>query len=301
MMTAAELGQSLAAEGRPVHEHDGVWWVSRGALFCQTVHEFQVLTPGVARPSRRKALVGYSHQVPPGESASRHLDFLILEEEPLRQFGIECLGKGRRNTVRRGLKDLAIEPIREIEGLLGELQRISADQAARQRNAGYASRGPEYFFQQSERWRKEMREEFGRKGARWWGAWRQGRLVAFVTTLAVDGVFYVRTAKSETASLRSCPNDALYFEMLAYAKEHPGIVRVVNGNPIRPSLDRFKEEFGFRKARIPYFTTPMCLFATTKAIRAALSTARSSWRSRRQGGPGYTTGAEARREEAQGT
>lgn len=282
MMTSAELGRALAAEGKPVHENDGVWWISRGPLFCQTVHDFQALVPGAARPARRRALVGYSHQMPPGGTPSRYLEFLILEEEPLRRFGFQSLGKGRRNTVRRGLKDFSIAPILEIEYLLDDMQRVSADQAARQLQAGNAKRSPAYFYQRNEQWRREMRHEFERKGARWWGAWREGRLAAFITTLAVDGVLHVRTAKSETESLRSCPNDGLYFEMLSDAGRRTDVVKVVNGNPIRPSLDRFKEEFGFRKTLIPYYTKPMRLFSTAKALRTGFAAAYEWWRSSRQ-------------------
>jgi hypothetical protein len=284
----------LAAEGKPVHEHDGVWWTSRGPLYCQTVNDFQVIAPGTARPARRRALVGYSHQVPPGERASRYLEFLILDEEPLRRFGIESLGRGRRNTVRRGLKDLSIRPILEINDLLDDMLRISADQAARQLSAGYANRSPEYFYQRHERWRREMRAEFERKGARWWGAWREGRLVAFITTLAVDGVLLVRTTKSETASLKHCPNDGLYFAMLADAGKRPDVVRVVNGNPLRPSLDKFKVEFGFRRVAVPYYTTPMALFSKTKALRARLAAARDWFRSLRQDESGPGEGIAAR-------
>lgn len=263
-MTSDEFGSALLAAGKPVHKNDGVWWMSRGPLFCQTLNEFEALTPGSARPSGSKALAGYSHQVRERSQGTREVQFLLLRGDELKGFSIDQLDKGRRNTVRKGLKSVQVTEVTDLEPLWEDLRRIVNSQATRQVSKGQSR---SMMIEGKERiaaWRREMREEFSLPGASWWEARHAGRLVAYVTTLAIGADLLFRTTKSETEALGLCPMDALYFRVLEDAAQRPEISRVINGTPIRPSLDRFKEEFGFRCVAIPYYTSPQWAFLFAK-------------------------------------
>jgi hypothetical protein len=59
--------------------------------------------------------------------------------------------------------------------------------------------------------------------------------------------------KNHTEFLKLCPSDAIYFTALEAASRAGTVSRIVNGGPMRPSLNRFKEQFLFKQTSTPYF------------------------------------------------
>ena len=72
-------------------------------------------------------------------------------------------------------------------------------------------------------------------------------------TLQVADVLFIMSMKNHTQFLKLCASDATYFTALEEASRSGSVTRIVNGGPMRPSLDRFKEQFLFKRTPIPYY------------------------------------------------
>ena len=94
---------------------------------------------------------------------------------------------------------------------------------------------------------------FTLSGWQWWGAFAQGQLVAYMRTLQVADVLFIMSMKNHTQFLKLCGSDAIYFTALEAASRSGSVSRIVNGGPMRPSLDRFKEQFLFKCTSTPYY------------------------------------------------
>ena len=61
--------------------------------------------------------------------------------------------------------------------------------------------------------------------------------------------------------------DALYFTVLSAAAADPACTRILNGRPMHPSLNHFKEQFLFAAVDCPYFSTHAGLMEWGKRMR----------------------------------
>ena len=251
MLSEAEFAREQEKLGLRIHQNGGVWWEQVNRMYCKPAFEFQVLRPGTARPHLRHALLGYSHQVPEASLGNRTVRFMILEGDDLRGFDIPRLSVKKRNQVRKGLDQCEVRPLDEIESHLEQMRLINMSQAARQDRVDVP---PEYYEQKAEAWRRQIRLYFSHAGYRWSGAFRDGTLIAYLSTLSVAGVTFVQVVKSHTDHLISCPVDALYYKALLGASRDPGCQMVVNGGPANRGLDHFKEQFLFRPRPFSYYT-----------------------------------------------
>jgi hypothetical protein len=239
--------------GCRLHLSGGVWWERQQPCYAKPAFEFQSFMPGAAKPSRKRGFFIYSHQVPSPATANRFVDWMILEGEDLMQFSLARLRSEKRNQVRKGLKNCEVRIITDIEPHLEQALQINATQAKRHMATGWFTRSTAYFSRHIEAWKTETRLHFSLPGWQWWGAFVQGRLAAYMRTLQVADVLFIMSMKNHTDFLKLCSSDAIYFTALEEASRSGSANRIVNGGPMRPSLDHFKEQFLFKRTATPYF------------------------------------------------
>jgi len=261
--------------GRRVHEHEGLWWATVQPFYCKPLFEFRPFAKGAARPSRGKSLFGYSHQVPTREEANRIVTYMVLEGDDLRSFRSERLKASKRNQVKKGLTHCAVRTILDVEPLLERMRAINVVQARRFENLG--ERGgfrPSIDYEShAEEWRSETRREFSHRGKRWWGAFKDEVLVAYLVAVTAGQTRIIGAVKSDPAFLQYCPVDALYFRVLEEASQNKTCLQVVNGGTHgeRPGLTHFKEQFLFSQKEVPYFTSNETLLRLGRKAATSLS------------------------------
>jgi hypothetical protein len=245
--------QKRKSLGCKLHYSGGVWWERQQPFYAKPAFEFQSLVPGMARPDRKKGFFVYSHQVPSPELGNRLVDWMILEGEDLQQFSMARLRSEKRNQVRKGLKNCEVRTVTDLEPHLDQALQINATQAERHMATGWFTRSSAYFARHAQAWKAETRLHFSLPGWQWWGAFVQGQLVAYMRTLQVADILFIMSMKNHTEFLKLCSSDAIYFTALEAASRAGNVSRIVNGGPMRPSLNRFKEQFLFKQTSTPYF------------------------------------------------
>lgn len=249
-----EFARQEIERGRKLHRHDGIWWATVAGSYSRPAFEFRQVVPRKARPARLRSLFGYSHQVPDPAQATRWVEFMMIQEAELRAFGMSTLRSEKRARVRKGLRECEIREVADFDREYADIKAVNISQAARQMSTGRFDRPPSYFTEREAEWRTSVRMCFGRTGWRWIGAYFGGKLIAYVSLLAVENHAFVMAVKSHSDFLGHCPNDALYFTLLSDLRDAAWCRRVSNGGPEHESLNRFKRLFGFRAVPIPYYS-----------------------------------------------
>lgn len=264
MATAAEYAGYLNRTGGSAHFSGGVWWVRHAPLYFKPLVEARPFRKGASQPSILKGGLAFSHQVEDRGEATRFVEFMMLPGEGLKGFSLDALRADKRNQVRKGLRSTEVRQMESLDEYMEDLRRINISQAVRLSQAGDHGRPVSYYQGEALPWRKAMLRLFGAPGHSWWGAWVEGRLAAYAFTVAIEEVLIVSAAKSDSVYHQANPNDAIYFTLLSAAAAHGGCSMVVNGGPLRPSLDRFKQGFGFSRVARPYFVRD---FGISKLVR----------------------------------
>lgn len=253
-------------EGNPhlfhhLHVHDGVWWDQIYPGYAKPAFKFRELVPHVVRPARSRSYWGYSHCVPEMRQGNHAVDYMVLEGDNLREFGMDRLDSKKRNQVKKGFKCCEVKEILELEPHLEDARAVCISHSQRgvqTRKAFHVSHT--YFIDHAEAWRAQMRHDFAGKGRKWFGAWRDNRLIAYLVTLQVENTMIIEKMKLHTDFMQFCPSDALYFAGLEQAARTASCRRIVNSPPQRPGLDRFKEQFLFKPTPIPFYVSNLFLF-----------------------------------------
>lgn len=262
MITEEAYARDMRTQGRRGHLHDGVWWGGVAPLYARPLFEFRAVVPGEARPAPSRALLGYSHHVPEASMGNRVKEYLILEGEPLRNFGLASLPSKKRNQVRKGLKLLQVRRMAEVAPYLDAIRDIYVSQATRHTERyDLPDTPPTFYTEQEGLWRARELRYLGTCGREVYGAFAGDRLVAFLVTSHIEGVRFIEKVKSHTDHLASCPSDALYFVALEEAGKDPACRRVVNPGFRGEGLTRYKEQFLFRRTQVPVFVSNPRLFA----------------------------------------
>lgn len=248
-MNEDAAAQALGAAGYPVHSHDGVWWQQVRPGFCKPVNPVRTVPIGSAAPKYSRSFLGFSHPTTRTATANHSWDVMALEEGALRTFGIEGLKPRKRSTIRKALRTLSIDHIANIDDHLDDLNAICVSAAER---TGHGL-PPEHYLNRRNAWERFMRNEFQIPGREWWGVFHETRLIAYIYAFLIEGTMHISAAKSHSDGLRLKPNDAVVFSFLEYCRDRPDCDEVIFGDasPDTPSLNRFKEHFGFRKCAIP--------------------------------------------------
>ena len=266
MSLEAEYAAQRCFLGHTVHLHDGVWWETTGPFHTKPAFEFRCFPPGQAKPQWSRSFLGYSHQVLERSQANRVMEFMILEGEALRTFSMERLRCEKRSQVRKGFKLCEVRRITDIESCLEDLRQINISQAKRLMEDDTFALSDDYYTTHAQTWKEEMRKRIAMQGHTWWGAFHEGRLIAYMITCLVDTVLFIQVMKTHTDYLKLCATDAIYFTALEHARDTPECQRIVNGGPAREGLNRFKEQFLFRRTEIFYYTSLVRLHRMAKGL-----------------------------------
>lgn len=260
-MNAPEAAAALQRSGFQVHEHDGVWWQRARPFVYKPVDLLQVLVPGAARPDPLRSPIGYAHACASAAEANRTWSFMMLPEVELRAFDLAALKRHDRPVVRRGLREVEVRRLDDLGPVLEGIRRINFSQAVRN---GHGLT-PAYYVEHRDQWEARMRREFSIAGREWWGAWVGDRLAAYYYAFHIGDTMQISAAKSHSDFLKLNPNDALAYTFLCHCRELPGCRQVMFGGwtPDTPTLNGFKERYGFRRVDVPAYVgwNPLLLAA----------------------------------------
>ena len=251
-MKEAILARHMREAGYDIHFNAGIWWRRVLPCFYKPVFPLRAFAPSASRPLWRKALAGFSHATPEREGAKASWPIMILEKDRLRIFGMKSLNSSKRAQVRKGLRLSTIKKIDDIRDVVEEMKEISISQA---RRTGHG-KPPDYYEERDKEWRAEIFRQFDVPGSEVWGAFGDGRMIAYYYSSLIENTMFIRAAKSLTEYLHLCPNDALAFSFIERCQRSPDCEQVVYGDwsPGVPSLNKFKESYGYRKKEIPIYT-----------------------------------------------
>lgn len=269
MDSGTYVGQ-LQSLGERLHEHDGVWWRERRPFFWRPAMELEAVERGRARPNRFRALVGFGHRVRDWRDANQRRTFLLYERSDAAPFTMESLSSNRRNQVRRGFRRCDVRRIEALGPVLEDLREINI--SARERTG--VGRPTDYYRGAAVEWRRKIEKIFALPERDWWGAFVDGRLVAYYHSYVVEDSLIVDTAKAHTQYLDHYPVAGLLFTVMDDALNRKG-VRWINYGGLTlgdEKLTVFKESYGFRKVEIPMWIelTPVFRLAARIAGQASL-------------------------------
>lgn len=250
-MTPSRFIEQQQALGYVIHQHDGVWWQLHGPFYWKPVVPYERIAPNAAHPAPHKSLAGYSHAVPDNERSNWAWPIVLLEWTAGRPFEIDDLPSKRRNCIRRGLKLCEVRRLEALEPHVADLQAINISARAR---TG-VGKPVAYYTQQYSKWRDGLLERFKCEGRDWWGAFCQGRLVAYYHTFDIGDMMLIDTAKGHSDYLKYCPNDAILFVVMQHALNNRAC-RYIDYGGWTPGDERllfFKQEYGFRRRDIPAY------------------------------------------------
>jgi hypothetical protein len=268
MLTEDEFVEQEIALGRRVHRHDGIWWRNISPLYCRPAFEFHSILPGTQRPRFQSSILGYSHHVPHPGQGNQTLFYYSLEGESLRRFELKLLDPKKRNKVRQGLKFTQVRRLEQIEPYLNEMRDINVDHARRLMGDPTFDTPYTFYLDHERQWRNQMHKRFVLERRHWWGAFLDGRLAAYMICYQVNDLGFIDTTKSHSDFHKYRPNDALYYTVLRQFALDTGCHAVLNSQPQREGLNRFKEEFLFRQKGLPYYNSnPRLLGLARRMLR----------------------------------
>lgn len=255
------LSESIYAEqqreiGRKIHEHDGIFWEQPYPFYSRPVFFMSAFQVGAAKPHFLKRILGYSHQITDANKATDFKTFMELNREKLNDYSIQKLLPKKRSQVRQALKFCEIKLIVELNAeVLERIRQINIQQALRQ-ESGYGAETPsDRYIKEKEDWEKQVQREFALQGREWWGAYLEGVLIAYVKTYQVGSVRIIEQTKTDSQYLKYKPMDALYYTIIEKASKDLSCEKIINGTPLHPSLNLYKEQFLFEQVSYPYYTS----------------------------------------------
>lgn len=277
MITELEYAENRIRLGAKAHFHDGIWWQAPYPFYAKPMFEFRPFDPGTARPSRRRAPLGYSHWVERPASANRFLEYMVLERDRLREFSLEALPAKKRNQVRKGLRCCDVRRLDRAEDYLEEIRGLYISQAQRHMaNYDAPETHPAFYSEHRAKWEARERALFACSGREVWGAFVEENLAAILVSTQVEKVRLIEKVKTRTEMLPFCPSDALYFTVLQYAAEGGSCERVINPGVRGSGLERYKEQFLFERTAIPVYVSHPQLLALRERLSALGGSNRSS-------------------------
>lgn len=249
-MTSQEFIEQQIAAGYKVHFNGGTWWQESFPFFCRPVVPFKEINPGESEPKFHKSFLGYKHLVRDKQLANQYWSVMLLGENKLKDYSIHTLSSPKKAQIRKGLKNVEIKRIENIDIILEDIKNICISTRQRTKHGK-----PETYYLTKE-WRSWIKKEFALPKREWWGAYFEGRLIAYTYSVQIDETMYIYAAKSHTDYLDRCPNDALFFTFINYCKDLPDCKQIVfgDGGAATPSLNAFKKKLGFEEVNLPVYT-----------------------------------------------
>ena len=237
------------ALGHSLHLHDGVWWQQQSPFHCRPAIRLEAIAPGAARPARIRSLAGYGHVVPAGAPGNSVISVMMMRREKGAPFGVEDLPSRRRSQVRRGLKKTEVKRIEDLKPLMEDVRQIVISTRMRTGVGLPVSHYTDHF----DEWSQSILKLFALEDRPWWGAFVEGRLIAYFQTTLLDDMLTIGAAKSHTDFLAHCPNDALLFAVMDEAFNRMGcrVIEYGDWTPADERLQFFKQSYGFAKCDFP--------------------------------------------------
>lgn len=235
-----------------VHYNDGIWWRRTALGTCQPIYELQEIPLGVAKPSRFKSFLRYSHILPRYTNWKHMKIRLLLEGDRLRQYGLHALDRKRRQAINRAVRrGIRVEGISKDDRHLADLYEIYISTAKRNRYGLPV----QWYLTHKDEWRSRIMEEMSLSNREWLGAFCEDKLVAFLYSCVVGDTAVMLVNKSNHDYLAHDPNDLLFFNAITHYQNTEGCRRVDAGWKIRspPSIDWRKISLGFEPTQIPFF------------------------------------------------
>lgn len=248
-MTYMEFIEQQIFAGYRVHFNNGTWWQEIIPFFCRPVVPLHEINPGKSKPKYYKSFLGYKHLVSDDQSANKYWPVMLLSKNKLKDYTIYTVSPSKRAQVRKGLKNVEIKRIQDIEPVIEDVKNICI--STRQRtNHGK----PEKYYLTRE-WRSWITKEFALSKREWWGAYYKGKLIAYIYCVQIEETMFIYAAKSHTDFLGKCPNDALIFTFINYCKDLPNCNQIIfgDGGPVAQSVSAFKEKLGFEEINLPVY------------------------------------------------
>jgi hypothetical protein len=271
MLTADQFAEQQRALGRRIHEHAGVHWEEVYFGYCKPAFAFQAIAPGAARPARRRSVLGYSHRVEEPAQANRFARRCCWSATAWMDSGCRACRRKRGTTCAARWSIARCGPSTISNGIWS----ASAPSTRPKPNGtktGFGAETPaRRYVAEAESWRAQMRREFALAGREWWGAFVGDVLAAYLRTYQVEDVRIIEQAKTDTDCLKHHPMDALYFEVLSRAAADPACRLIVNGRPQHSSLNHFMEQFLFRPAELPYYSSNAAMVECGKRVWRGLA------------------------------
>lgn len=244
------ISQQIKA-GYKIHFQQGVWWEKAAPFFYKPVLPFQEILRGKSKPKLAVSFLGYSHCVPEGSYANKVWSVMVLRNEKLKNFSIYNLSANRRKLVRKGLRRVEIKKIENIYFVVDDIRDICISSADRTSHG----KPPNYYIKHYNEWKSFITKLFNLPNREWWGAFHQGKLIAYFYAYQISHTMYVNTHKSHSQFLGKKPNDALFFAFIDYCKRLPDCTELSLGdwNKDNPGINEFKMKYGFKKVDLPVY------------------------------------------------
>jgi hypothetical protein len=247
-MEEQEVAIALRKAGYKTHRRKGVWWLQAFPFFCKPVDPLRTIQPLESAPNLHNSLLGYNHAVPDSALSNKAWAVMYMGPDRLSTFEIGQLKHQKRSCVRKGMRQLEIERIEDIGPLLDRMNGICISTAKRTKHG----KPPGFYIKRRREWERFMVNEFKIPGREWWGAFAQGKLIAYFYAYLLNSTMFMLAFKSHSDFLSLCPNDALIFRFLEYCRDLEGCEQVVYGDwaPDAPTLNQFKARYGFARKDI---------------------------------------------------
>jgi hypothetical protein len=247
-MTVEDYIAAKQAAGFDLHFHDDVWWQTLRWGYCKPAVPLEEVNPAQQRPAFGKTAVGYAHRVPEDAPRSGYWRHLVVRPPSIAGFALDTLSSKRRSSVRKALRCNEIIRVDDLDRYRKDMTDIVVSTAIRNKKGHL----PEYYREKNDDWWRSIRRVAN--FTEFWGAIHQGRMIAY-TAVQVAGYRAIFDAsKSMTEYFHARPNDALRYTLLASCKARGNIDEIISGgwSADKPTLNTFKESFGFVGVKIPY-------------------------------------------------
>jgi hypothetical protein len=247
-MTVEEYIAAKQAAGFDLHLHDGVWWQNLRWGYCKPAVPLEEVDPVRQRPAFGKSAIGYAHRVPEDAPRSGFWRHLVMRRPQIAGFMLDQLESKRRTSIRKALRCNEIIRVSDLDRYRRDMTDIVISTAIRNRKGHL----PDYYREQNDEWWQSIRRVSG--FTEFWGAIHEGRMIAYTAVQVAGRRAVFDASKSMTEYLHARPNDALRYTLVESCRARGTIEEIISGgwSADKPTLNTFKESFGFAGLKIPY-------------------------------------------------
>jgi hypothetical protein len=243
-MTIDEYAAFEKAVKNKVIKINGVWWRETKKVFYRPLNIFQEIQPERRFYPPKYWVGGIQHVVPSLQQSNCHLNLFVFDD--LQGYSIESISHVRRRRIKKGLKEVTIKPIEDLDEFIESGHRIYESFYNR---TGYVYKKNR---KKEEGFKKWAIAVFGFPKVVLLGAYRTGKLCAVSISLLVEEVLINATYFGSKDSLELYAADAVLHTIRENAKNVSGIKYIYLGmSSDRKGVDEFKRQRGCRLLSLP--------------------------------------------------